>query len=359
MRTGLPCAICLALATGLLSAAKGDEPRYLEVQAQGYSRFEIADGNVVAVFPEPVRFKYLGYEVNAGNLRYDQSTEIAEAGGGVFAVSEEYSFEAPAVVFDGRAGHVGANGGIRGSSSEFGYSIEANEAALSFPPESRDVGLTNMTVVCRGNVRIQDEKGGYVICGEARFSGANREINIPGVFRGLYLPPKPLDVGKESESLDRFEFSGADLSGSLDEENLLVAVAFNGPVLHGGSAHFCGDRASAARRDESTGSESWSFEIDGSPVVGQLSEGGEEYTFESSGLTGDVYSGEEMRLVVSGDTTIWMTNGILRCSSAVITRGGEGFAIELLDGLVADSNLAAISGTDPVSIESISNARKD
>lgn len=343
----------------LLAAAAGPrEARILEVESQGYSRFEIEGDSVVAYFPEPVIFRYLGYEVSAGNLRYDQSAQLALASGGVVAVSSDYSLEAAAIRFDGAAGIVSAEQGVTASASKLALTLRGNVAELSFPPEVQDVELKDCAVLLRGQVSASDAEGSLLTCEEATFNGGDSSFSIPGSFQGRFRLEQPVHSVQGAQPIEAVIFSGQALRSRITKEGMLESVAFENPIIEAGSACFTGESVVSNSQPASGDAEQvWDFTVLGSPARGQLVTSDDTYRFASSSVRGTVGLGTETRVALKGDTEIWSKGQVLHCASASLTKSEDRLSIELDDGLEASYDLSQLSGMEPMRLTDLQSGQ--
>ncbi len=177
--------------------------RFLVLRPAEYSRYEISpDGHVVIYFPLGVEGWYMGYYLRAGQLRYDQATEVASLSGGVLFRMPGYAIACAALTLDGTTGSGEIPGTLSGVYDERGLYFQAGKAALSFPPglarQEQNFSLSTISLDLRGGVRATDSLQNTLLTESLHFDGPGGRIHSGGEFDLLVsskdTEPRPAPV---------------------------------------------------------------------------------------------------------------------------------------------------------------------
>ncbi|MCH7471952.1 hypothetical protein IIA79_03265 [bacterium] len=368
------------LAPLLLAAQSDEEGRYLEVYSQGYSRFEIADGNVVAFFTGGVEFEYLGYELVADELRYDHNTKIAQVEGGIRLKVAEMELWCEALELDGDKGRITVDRGISGKMSDSTLELQAGNALFSFPPGEENPALESMELRLGGGVELNDPGILRLSTEVLHYSGESSELHsegsikleielegvVEGSFLGEFKGSHELGGTEQSQNTAKLYILGDSLFGKVDDDGNLYQVAIEGIKLQGEGIVMQADRAvwevaarsglqdpvsAAASEDDGR---RWRIELSGSPVRGELLRNERNFSFESRKATLESTPNNGQILRLTGDAGVVLDGASISGSLIEARVTGEGrIALSMPEGIRAEFNLAELSGTAPVELSGL------
>jgi hypothetical protein len=338
----------------LLCAADEQPPEgYLEIISQGYSRFEIEDGSVIASYPEAVDFTYLGYRVHADSLKFNQATMIAEALGNIELVSEEAHLRCSSITLDGNAGRITANGGLEGDSQKLGLGFRAREAELRFPPGEYNPELTELVIAISGGIAIADVQGNRLQADSASIRGDRMELSLPGPVRAqLQLERELASTEWLAEAGQVLEIECLRLQGVLTEELGLQSMLANDLRAVSESLTFAAPVAMLELLTVPPGAEpQWHFRADSAPVTVRAV--GQDRVLSASSQAADMRfdAGGLLQGELLGGVKIWSGDSLLEGEEFVITPSDGGYLAQARGGLTVSGDIAAISGMSPVNLQ--------
>jgi hypothetical protein len=206
-----------AIGLGLRPAAAAEE-HYLEVWSQGHSSFEIEGSDVVATFTDGVKFEYLGVSAQSKTLQYNQADQVATASGDVVVFFKQGELAAQEMVFNGDEGLLTLRGGVSGLESQRGFTFNANEAEVHFPPGSTDFELKDMRVNLIGEITLTSDAGDMLSTRDIEYSGATGEFFSMAPFLLTAAIGKRPTGDTSSVDLSRAKIYGMELHGNYDED---------------------------------------------------------------------------------------------------------------------------------------------
>jgi len=362
--------ICL-----LICGATDEAPRYLTVTSQGYSRFEISEGHVVAFYTDGVECEYLGFEIAAGVLRYDQATNVADLSEGVrFTVPFGDSLltaYCDSIVLDGQQGEAYTDVVLKGTLDEPPIAFTAGLARVSFPPGtaltlgggSQAEEGSAMTLSLGQGVAITTEHQSLLTCEGLVLDGQSRQISTQGAFEiKANLGQQTIPGDSQQFDLTELKISGQQLSGVLSEEAGMASAQVMAPLIETTNLTVAADWAEIVDTSP-TGTDagfwhSWSAAVTGSPLLVSVSseELELELTAGQAELRGTVDGLQGCRFADSvklryGDTSLTTPELVVEVENEVL-------ALNMPEGFKAGFDLSQVSEMEPIELSEVAGWAK-
>jgi len=332
--------------------AQEAEPRFLDVTAGGYSRFEISDGDVVAFVTGGVEATYLGYHLTADELRYNQATQAAVVTGSVRIAVGSMLWLCDEIRLDGVAGEATIDKPLSGTLSEPALAFQAGAAKATFPPGKTVESIADV------NLRLSD---GVVVTGQGQtrleaaavaFDGASLRVSTEGQFVCIgNMGPQTVVGSTVQLDLSDVRLEGARILAQLTREGALDYGQVDQPVFTTPEIRLSADRLTV-RSVPGVAAVGlwWEVEFAGTPITGRLESEGKVLAFNAR--TAQVELGEEVlkHLALQGNVQMDYEGTHLAAESLVVEREGEGYAVKAPKGLSAAFDLGELSGAAPVDL---------
>jgi hypothetical protein len=358
---GLLALLCTA-------ALAQDQPkRFLEVSSQGYSRYEISEGDVVAFFTGGVQCSYLGYTLVADELRYNHATQVATASGKVSLTSPALSLDCESVVLDGTSGELRVDSDLRGALAESGLGFSAGSAVVHFPPGQMTTSLKELSLELTGagdaGVTVTGPNSSELKTAKLEFEGQSRTARSPGPFTltaDLSGVTQPADqTGKQQLDVRHVTVTGASLAGVLDESGMLSTASITDALLDAGEAKL---QAAALElqlsKPEAAGDDGWTVEASGNPISGNAERNGQAIAFTAQRVSVISTAAEVSQIELRDKVSVTASSGVMTAELVRINKQGRGFSITAPDGLRVSFDLAALSGNTPVDLPDLGKFSK-
>jgi uncharacterized LabA/DUF88 family protein len=310
----------LALLCGS-TAVHAQEKQYLTVRSQGYSRFEIEADNIIAYYTGGVEFTYLGFELRADDLRYNQASGVASVEGTVQFRSAGLNVDAHSLVLDAEQGRVNVTGPLRvlliqdageqdTSAAENPQPagrrgplyVEAGSAVAVFPPGSVSPQLDEIDVELTGGILVVDEAGNRLTTSRVIYTGLGGVLNVPEAFELLaQLQPAAATTPPQSPAGPLgLRISGAALSGAYNNKAGIVSAAITQPEITASNGRASASRAQITMTSVELG-QSWQVELEGQPVALAFANAGQTYALDAEGVLATIDPTGNMEAQLTGD----------------------------------------------------------
>lgn len=341
-------------------SAASTEDRYLDVWSQGYSRFEITDGDVVAFFTEGVEFTYLGAHAQANSLRYNHATQVAAATGDVILTMDEGELAAQEMIFDGVSGQISLTGGIAGLHRTSGFSFTAEQATAQFSAGEPLAELGQLNVELTGGITLTSADGDMLRTAEFHYDGSSGVFNSKDEFVITFAADRWKNKAGASPDLSGLMLTGEQLKGSFDEDRGIQELVAEGIDI---SARELSATATSVQ------TESVEYDRDlGALTAAQL---------KINELAGRILKpdGDEINLAANngyltidteGIASIELAGGVdvdyagtpFATESLLLLRSSDGFSMALVEDVVLEFDLAGIGGYEPIPREQVESLLK-
>jgi len=338
---------------GLASpAASADAPenRFLDVWSQGYSRFEIDNGDIIAHFTEGVEFEYLGCHAQAQSLEYNQSTQVARAVGEVVVFAAGGELTAQEMVFDGGKGTLGLKGGVSGLHSSSGYSFNANEAEVLFPPDNPDFELQNLEIRLIGEITVASATGDMLSTRDISYSGKTGEFKSMAPFLLTAAAGYWQDEETSAIDLSGARAYGMELHGVFDSDAGLQALGARDLSIKATGLEITLDSLSA----EQIQSDRSGNNISGaSLLLGRLAgwlqpRDGSRVDLLAQNGQAEVDADGIASLQLGGKVNLLYAGTPVETNSLVLVRVGDRYEVRMPANVAVEFDLAEITGADPI-----------
>lgn len=352
----------LLLGAGL-ARAQEQPRRYLEVSSQGYSRYEISDGDVVAFFTGGVQCVYLGYTLTMDELRYNQATQVATASGKVNLASAAVNLQCDSAVLDGASGKLVVDSNLAGTLSELELAFTADSAIVHFPPGDITADLDTLDIELIGTgdagVRITGPQDSVLTAHQFRFAGNTRMLTCPGRFEFTaeleHALPAAAAANDTQLQAQHVQVTGSSLDAVLHESGMVRTATV-------AMANLASDSAELSSQElqlefippPDPDVPGWAVEASGTPITGRASHEGQVVAFTTQHARvadeGDTVDQLELR----GEVEVATASGVMYAEVVQVRREQRGFAISAPQGLRVAFDLAALSGSTPVDLPELS-----
>lgn len=356
------------LGLGLLlfaSAVWGQEqpPRFLEVTSQGYSRYEISDGDVVAFFTGGVQCVYLGYTLTMDELRYNQATQVATANGNVRLTSAAVNLSCDTAILDGAKGQLVVDANLSGELSDLGLGFTADSSIVHFPPGQLSSGLDTLDLELVGagdaGVQITGPNHSLLTAHQFKFTGKTRKLTCPGSFMltADLDQPTPADTSDASQPVDmqRITLSGISLDAVLDASGMVSEAVIRAANLATAGTELSSDELRLKLLPPpDPASPVWTVEASGNPITGHATREAQTVSFSTQNATITTSGQDEYQIELHGAVEVATASGVMYADVVQIHRQQRGFAISAPQGLRVAFDMAALSGSTPVDLPELS-----
>jgi hypothetical protein len=365
IRKAVPVIRLALLALGaVVFAASGalgqDKPkRFLEVTSQGYSRYEISGGDVVAFFTGGVQCSYLGYTLIADELRYNHATQVASADGKIKLTSAALSLECETVTLDGAQGELLIDSPVSGSLAQQGLSFNAGSAVVHFPPGQIDVDPKQISIELNSaadqGVKLAGPNNSVLEAGKLAFDGAAGTVDSPGPFTLDADISRP-DGGELAVDVSHVRLTGSALRGTLDGKGMLNSAVISEALLDAGQAKLSAPELTLQLElpNSATG-EGYVVTASGTPVSGETANAAQSVAFTAEHVQVVSAANEISNIELSGEVMVDSAGSKLTAELIQLQRRGNGFAISAPNGLQVAFDLASLSGNGPVELPELGN----
>jgi len=332
--------------------AQEAEPRFLDVTAGGYSRFEISDGDVVAFVTGGVEATYLGYHLTADELRYNQATQAAVVTGSVRVAVGSMLWICDEVRLDGAAGEAVIDKPLSGTLSEPALGFQAGAAKATFPPGKTVQDISDVNLRLSAGVVVTGPGQTRLEAPAVAFDGASLRISTEGQFVCTGdMGPQTVVVSTAKLDFSEIRLEGTRIVAQLTKEGALDYGQVDQPVFSTPEMRLSADRLTV-RNVPGVAAVGlwWEVEFAGSPITGRLESEGRVLAFNAR--TAQVELGEEVlqHVALQGNVQMDYEGTHLAAESLVVEREGEGYAVKAPEGLSAGFDLAGLSGAAPVDL---------
>jgi hypothetical protein len=360
-RAGLLGFCLLVVATGALAQ---DQPRrFLEVTSQGYSRYEISEGDVVAFFTGGVQCTYLGYALVADELRYNQATQVATASGKVGLASASMDLNCDEAVLDGATGQLVVDSNLNGALNDPSVSFTADSAIVHFPPGQFNAGLETLDLELIGDgdtgVQINGPHHSLLVAHRLLFAGKTRAITCPGRFQFTAELDRaiqtPATNGAQQAELQHLSMTGSSLDTVLDASGMFSTAQIKAALLQSDNAELSSPELHLNLLPPAApDAPGWIVEASGAPIAGRAQSG--EQTVSFTTLNARISSsGQDVdQIDLHGGVEVTTDSGVMSAETIQIRQQQRGFSIAAPDGLRVAFDLAALSGNTPVDLPDLS-----
>jgi hypothetical protein len=349
-------AVAVALASFSRPLHAQEQKRYLTVLSEGYSRFEIDDGDVVAFFTGGVQCTYLGYSLAADELRYNRATQVALASGDVSVSSAMGTLHCSTISLDGSQGVAKIDQPLQGTFSDPALSYRAGRATLHFPPGSTTASLDDLAALLEGGVSVEAADGSTLQTDALRYEGASRRLTADAAFSAEVVVAGHVDTGgSPGPDLSHLGLTGASMSAVLDSEGGFNSVEITQALaklpdgeLSGGSLRL-DFTAGAGSQGGST-----AVELHGDPIQGWIRRAEETFEFSARRATLQLAQGRLESVTLRDRVKVDAAGNVLSADVVELRREGEAFGVVAPEGVHVEFDLAAVSGSAPVELPNLS-----
>lgn len=346
-------ALMSAALWAMVGPAFAAEPaeRYLDVWSKGSSRFEISEGDVIAVFGDGVEFEYLGCHAVAQTMRYNQATQVATASGDVVLKTSDADLATQEIVFDGHQGLLELRDGVSGQLAASGYSFNATEAEVEFDPDDPSFALENIELRLMGTVTLTSAAGDMLLAGDIDYSGSTGEFFSMAPF-SLTAAASHWSTDDQSPlDLTGLQMYGTELRGKFDgTKGLTELTAKNLSISAAGLEVTLGSAALGQLTFDDSRKHLHSAQLEISKPEGWLQpRTGRRITLKAGG--GKATADED------GIASVELNDGVnlqylgmpLEAESVVLVRLADGLGLRMPGDVAVEFNLADLAGVEPVS----------
>lgn len=361
--------VLLSLLLLLCTAALAQEQpkRFLEVTSQGYSRYEISEGDVVAFFTGGIQCNYLGFTLSADEMRYNHATQVASANGKVSLTSAAVNFVCDSVVLDGSTGQLRVESAITGEITEAKIRFIAGSAIVHFPAGQITTDLQQLSIELAGagatGIILTDSNNSELRTARLEYVGSSHTARAPGPFtltaelRGAMLQAND-SLGPPLEAT-HLNVTGTSMEGIIDESGMLSSARINDALLDTGEAKLeavvLDLKITMAPGELDKG---WNVEATGNPISGRTERDGQVVTFSAQRVNVIATAAEANQIELREHVSVTASSGVMTADLVRISIQGQGYAITAPDGLRVSFDLAALSGNTPIDLPDLSKYSK-
>ena len=349
-RRGLAAALGALLALWLPAAlpaqdAASEQPRFLDVRAQGYSRFEISGDDVIGYFTNGVEFDYLGYHLRSDELRYNHSTQAAYAKGNVALTVDTLTAYFDEIQLDGSQGTAVIPCALTGVVQEPAIGFQAASAQLAFPPGKLEAQLADITLTLSGPVQVTSAHQSVLQADSLVYRGSESLITTSGPFTlTANYGQRTLKGGKVLD-LSSIVLTGNQLSAKLREDGSIASAQGTDISLRSPQISLAGQYLEATNlTPEGDEVLLWSAKLSGSPVTGRIDHPDLQADFAASQLTSVQDANGFKSLDLYGNVELHYNGSELLADEVLVEQSGEGYALSMPQGVQASFDLSRGNG---------------
>ena len=355
--------LALGLAVFAATGAWGqDKPkRFLVVTSQGYSRYEISEGDVVAFFTGGIECSYLGYTLVADELRYNHATQVASASGKITLTSLAMNLQCETVTLDGAQGLLDIDSPVSGALVEQGLSFDAGAALVHFPPGQMSVDLNQVNIELVGTTEqslvLRGPNGSVLAAQHLLYAGATGAVTSPGPFTlEATVNSANGDNGTSELNVSQVKLTGASLAGTLDAQGMLRDAVIADALVDAGQARLSAPELKLSL-ELLTGESGTGYIVDatGVPIAGEADNAQQTVAFTAEHVRVEAAEDEVSQIELSGNVVVDSAGSKMTAQLIQLERRGTGFAISAPDGLQVAFDLATLSGSTPVELPELSS----
>jgi hypothetical protein len=319
---------------------------------------------VVAFFTGHVEFSYLGYQMSADEVRYNQATEVATISGAVevWLPDEngevETRFNCIELIINGEQGHGAIPGAFQGSLNYGRTALVAGSAEFGFPPGQAVSSAAELSLTLKDGVSVSSPDDGMTFTtGSAMYEGASGKLSAPGQI--ALVGTDAAEDSPAGETTVWLTVQAGGLTGQVDPADGVRWVE-----LSSVNAEFIGGWLSAgttrleplASNDSSgvLGASAWRVEMINGPVTGALMQEDGILEVSAEQIGGSIDRSGIREIELTGQASVKRGDFELYSSQIVVKRHARNsYSFTAPELTEARFDFAQLSSSDPLSIETI------
>ena len=338
------------------AAELAEEPRYLDVSSQGYSRYEISESDVVAFYADGVDFTYLNIQVSADNLRYNHANQEAIVEGVAQGRFDNAVFSCSDLYLNGARGVMEITGGAH---VEFaGTTVDCDSIKANFPGGETRLELSDLIVVAGPGVEVTTSQGHRVHAPELTFNGQDMMVTTDSMTR-LELALEDVSLDRESVlALSGLNIEFASMFCQVDEELNPLQLVLKHITGVSEEITFTASDLQAMPLDESDGAaRNWDVAL--TNMDGQLAVRDDWFSCAAVSAECRIDNMELAEIELNNSVRVHTNKGAFYADRARVTPTADGFELILPDEVAVEFNLAKLSGQDPIEFDDIGEDADD
>ena len=280
------------------------EAGFLEIESNGYSRFEVEGDEVVARFSGGVEFKYMGFAGHAEDLVYHHATQSVTATGDVGFELGEVSISTTQALLDVMDGTATLGEPVYARLRGRGIFLESQSAKMNFEQGAPPSRVADVRATLSGGVSAYSTLGSWLETETLSLDGESGELATAGAF-AVTLSSEQLKRQQENAGLQwgALRISGTQAGFRFDEEGLLEHARFHNLVLNTDIGSINATKAEVSRAVVE-GHYLWNIELAGQPLTGSFASPQQLFEMQCQRLNASFLAGGEISGFLEGDVQL-------------------------------------------------------